>query len=226
MKINLTHILISFIVVIGLIAGNVYQYQNPKVVEVPTGQESIDSTAWVSQVVHLTHGMIIDSLRAKNKKLAQRIEESKDKIASYTSINGMLKMKLDSVKNAPSTNNIDLNSLMLKDGDLWTFADTAFTRTEYFGNNLFEISAVARFLNDSLSLDIKKPIQQRPIELDVATTFNEDRSRMLTYVTSPDFDSLRYKSYTELEPKNRIPRLWIGAGGGVIVTLGTILLLR
>jgi hypothetical protein len=50
--------------------------------------------------------------------------------------------------------------------------------------------------------------------------------RLLTYVTSPDFDSLEYKSYTELQPQNRLPKFWIGAGAGVAATLAGIIILR
>jgi len=225
MTIELKHILITLLIVCGLIAGNVYQYQNPQTVEVPAEQTAIDSTAWVQKSAYQSRGSIIDSLRAQNEKLAQKIEDTGDEISNYTSIIGNLRLQLDSVQNEGATNAIDLASLMLE-RDSTQFADTTFTRTEIFGNGLLSISATAQISDNSLSLDIQQPHQLRPIRIDVANTWNESRTRMLDYVSSPDFDSVRIRSYTELKPETKLPRFWIGTGTGIAVTLATILILK
>jgi hypothetical protein len=227
MKIKFAHILAALLLVIGLIAANVYQYQNPKVVEVPAKQTAIDSTAWVKQSAYVTRGMIIDSLKKKNEKLAEQVRQSKDKIANYTSITGKLKLKVDSLEDQkpvridsfftyskPEEKAIDLS-----------LKDTTVTFNRSFSDGLFKVQSDVVFewpyLDNKISLS-----QERDIKIDVVNTFNTDRSRLLTYVTSPDFDSLKYQTYTELEPKNRLPKFWIGAGAGVAATLTGIIILR
>jgi hypothetical protein len=183
---------------------------------VPTGQTEIDSTAWVKRTAYVDRGMIIDSLKAQNKKLGDRIQNSEDEIASYTSIIGKLRLKNDSLKNQP----VRIDSFFVRDE-----IDTTLTFQQTFSDSLFLVQSYVQFewpyLDNRLELS-----QERPIRIDVANTFNDDRSRMLTYVTSPDFDSLRYRSYTELEPKNELPKFWIGAGAGVAGTLAAIILLK
>lgn len=229
MKIKLTHILGILFVFVLLVAGNVWQYQNPEVVKVPADQTKIDSTAWVQQSTYMARQLLIDSLRAENEKLAEKIEQSQDKIANYTSIIGRLRIENDSLKNEP-VNIADLFTFdttvtrNTQPADL-NVMDTTLTFQQTFSDSLFRVKSNVSFnwpyLDNELHLS-----QQRPINIDVVNTFNDDRSRMLTYVTSPDFDSLRYKSYTELQPKDELPKFWIGAGTGVAATLVGIILIN
>ncbi|TYP92096.1 hypothetical protein LX73_2344 [Fodinibius salinus] len=225
MKIELKHILITALVLILLIAANVYQWNNPQVVEVPAEQTKIDKGAWVQKSAYQTRAAIIDSLRAQNEKLADRIEDTGDKIANYTSIIGNLRLQLDSVKNESATNAIDLTSLLVQ-RDSTQFADTTFTRTEIFGDNFLSVTATAKIQNNTMSLDIQQPQQLRPLRIDVANTTNESRTRNLLYVQSPDLDSVQVRSVTGLEPKKELPKFWIGAGIGVAGTLTGFILLK
>lgn len=205
--------------IIALIGFNVYQWNNPKVVEVPAGQAEIDSTAWVQRTAYTERGTIIDSLEAQNEALAKKVKDSKDKIANYTSITGKLKLKVDSLENQEP---VRIDSFMTTDLGV---QDTTVEFNETFGNGLFRVQSDVIFKWPYLDNEIYLT-QQRDIRIDVANTFNDSRTRMLTYVTSPDFDSLKYQSYTQLEPKNELPKFWIGAGVGVAGTLAAIILLN
>lgn len=225
MEVKLSHILVTLLLVCGLIAGNVYQWQNPQTVEIPAEQTAIDSSAWVQRSAYQTRGSIIDSLRSQNEKLAERIEDTGDKIANYASINAQLKLELDSVKNKAATNAIDLSELLLQK-DSTQFADTTFTRTEIFGDNFLSVSAMAHISDNQLSLDIQAPNQLRPLRIDVVNTVNESRTRNLFYAHSPDFDSVKIRSVTNMSPKNELPKFWIGVGTGLTATLTGILILK
>ncbi|MFH5884657.1 hypothetical protein ACG2F4_10120 [Halalkalibaculum sp. DA3122] len=102
--------------------------------------------------------------------------------------------------------------------------DTTVTFTETFTYGLFRVCSDVVF--DWPLLGNRLQLTRRPLRIDVATTTNENRTRMLTYVTSPDFERLEYKSYTELKPRNKIPRFWIRAGAGMADTLTGIILLQ
>lgn len=228
MKITINHILITTVILIGLIAGNVYQWQNPKVIEVPTQQTAIDSTAWVKKSAYADRGTIIDSLRAQNEKLSQRVKESGDQIASYTSIVGKLRLEVDSLQQeTESWNAIPLVEKMLeRDHRQFAMSDTTFYKTKTFGDGLLQVTGFVRFRDNEFMFDILPPQQLRPVRLDVAHTINEDYSRSLVYVTSQDFEQLEYSSSTELKTKKELPKFWIGAGAGVIVTLTAIIFLN
>lgn len=220
MKINLSHILITLVIIIGLVAGNVYQYQNPTVVEISLGQTAIDSTTWVKRTAFATRGLIIDSLRSQNETLADRIRRSKDRIASYTSIIGQLRLKVDSLERGP----VRLDSIFAGTPDL-NVMDTTVTFRKTFSGGLFQVTSDIIFdwpyLDNRLQLT-----QQRPIRIDMASTLGRDPSRMLIYVTSPDFADLKYQSYTELKLQKKFPKFWLGAGMGVAATLTGIIVLQ
>lgn len=216
--------LITIGIIIALIAGNVYQFQNPKVIEVPSGTEQIDSTAWVQRSALADAETIIDSLENQNKAMADRIEKQGDQIANYTSITGRLKLKVDSLQSQP-WNAIPLTERMLARDYIATM-DTTFHQSKTFGNGLFKVDGLVRIrLTPSEGLQFKQDfyIQQlRDIRLDVVHTLSDDNARSLVYVTSPDFSDLKYQSFTELKQKKRLPWFWIGLGTGVV---GTIILL-
>lgn len=240
--------------IIALIGMNVYQWNNPKVVEVPAGQQAIDSTAWVQRTAYTQRGNIIDSLKSQNQALAEKVKDSQDKIASYTAINGRLNLKVDSLKKQATWNAVTLDSMVDQVESLQADSSSdssgvirrSFTESRSFGNQLFEVTGTVDvelnpcgFTSEQIQMGLECPSdfflrvrqdlqisQLRDIRIDVANTFNDSRTRMLTYVTSPDFDSLEYQSYTELQPKNELPKFWIGAGVGAAGTLAAIILLR
>lgn len=205
--------LISILVVVGLVAGNVYQFQNPKVIETPAGTEQIDSTSWVQQSTVLTQGMIIDSLEQQNEAMAKRIEEQKDQIASHTAITGRLKTQVDSLEEAV-WNSVSFNAKQIESQGI----DTTFKRSKTFGDGLFRVDGYVDLRYNKTGLQVRQDFdlnQIRDIRLDVVNTISDNNSRSLVYVTSPDFESLEYQTYTELEQKNKLPWFWIGLGVGV-----------
>ena len=251
---DLKYVIGGALLVILLIGLNVYQWQNPSVVEVPAGQQEIDSTAWVQRTAYTERGSIIDSLQAQNEALAKKVKESKDKIANYTAINGRLNLKVDSLKQQATWNAVTLDRMMgevaaLQEdstADSSNVISRSFVESQTFGNELFKVTGSVDvelnpcgFTTEQIQLGLDCPrdfflrvrqgfslSQQRDIRIDVANTFNDSRTRMLTYVTSPDFDSLEYQSYTQLKPKNGLPKFWIGTGVGIAGTLAAIILLN
>lgn len=215
MKLKLSHIIFAFVVVALLVAGNLYQYQNPNVVEVPAGQTQIDSTAWVKRSAYASRGMIIDSLEAQNKKMAEKIRASGDAIAGYTSIVGRLRTEKDSLAEQLKQKTFDLSALNFTTSG--ASRDTVFVRTQHFGDGLFEVQSAVKIDYPTLTNDLELQ-QLRDIRLDVVNTINDDRSRVLTYVTSPDFKELEYQSFTELEQKKELPWFWIGLAAGAVGT--------
>lgn len=226
------------ILVILLIAGNVYQFQNPKTINIPTGQEQIDSTAWVKKSAVADKETIIDSLEQQNQKMANRIQEQGDKIASYVSITGRLKTEVDSLEKQAQWNDIFFSDSLLADTtqrDSTDIIERTFTESRTFGNGLFKVTGQVDmqlnpcgFTVEQIQMGLNCPTnfllrvrqnlqleQLRDIRLDVTSTINEDKSRALVYVTSPDFENLEYESYTELEPEKKLPWFWIGLGAGV-----------
>lgn len=218
---NKTTIFIVFLILL-LAAGNVYQWQNPNVVEVPAdGQQEIDKGAWVQRSAYITRGMLLDSLKVQNEALAAQVRESRDEIANLTLINGRLNLKVDSLS-ATGTRIINLPPITgLHPQETETVYTAPFSAE--FGNGLFrvnslvQVSRIKPFPDKELSLQIDNTLelqQLRDIRLSVTNTMNKDRSRLLTYVTSPDFDHLEYQTFTEIEHRKRWPWFWIGVGTG------------
>lgn len=255
MDITVKHIAGVSLVIILLVGANVYQFQNPKTVKVPEKQTEIDEGAWVKQSAYAGRGMIIDSLEAQNKKLAQRVKESRDKIASYVSITGRLRTEIDSLEQQARWNAFSIGDMMAQIDSLAedsTGRDTtdvvrrSFTETRSFGGGLFKVTGRVEininpcgFTAEQIQLGLHCPSgwlfrvrqdlqldQLRDIRLDVASTVNEDRSRALVYVTSPDFEDLEYQSYTEFEPETKLPKFWIGLATGAGAALTAIIVLN
>ncbi|WP_040516722.1 hypothetical protein [Gracilimonas tropica] len=234
MSIDLKHTAAILLVIIGLIALNVYQWQNPRVVEVPGGTQQIDSTAWVQRSAYLDRGSIIDSLKKQNKALANEILEYGDAIASYARLTGKLRLKVDSLEthkeewqDIPKNSFIsekdtlrDANTAFLRKArldllDMKTLADTTFISQRQFGGGLFLVTGTVEFKQRQFRQRLYLE-QLRDIRLDVVSTVSRDQSRVLTFVSSPDFESLEYKSFTELKPqRKRLPWFWIGLATGV-----------
>lgn len=97
--------------------------------------------------------------------------------------------------------------------------------TRIFGDNLFRVNSQVQ-LHPSWIQNIIELIQLRDIRLSVVNTINDDQSRVLTYVTSPDFVDLEYQSYTELKQKKNFPWFWVGLGAGVITATGVAAIIR
>lgn len=212
------------LIIIALIGGNVYQWQNPNVVQVPVGQEQIDSTSWVQQSTILSQRQIIDSLDAQNEAMASRIEEQQDQIANYTTITGRLKTQMDSLQSDPPVWNAIPLVEQFQQQDSTAIYDTTFTRSKIFGDGLFRVDGQVDFrYRNNTGFEIRQDFgltQLRDIRIDVVSTINKDHSRALTYVTSSDFEDLNYKTYTELEPKKKWPWFLIGLGVGFVGAIG------
>lgn len=227
MNINLKYLLGTLLLIISLIALNVYQWQNPAVVEVPAGTQQIDSTAWVQKSAYTKQGSIIDSLKRQNKALAKKVKTTGDEIANYTAITAKLNLQVDSLQaEREAWQNIPKHSLISEDSSgsrkqrlinlqYSSLADTVFATHRQFGDGLFLVTGKVQFRYNRFRQQLYLE-QLRDIRLDVATTVNKDKSRVLTYVTSPDFASLQYKSFTTLKPKTNLPWFWIGLAGGVV----------
>lgn len=229
MNINLKYLLGALLLIISLIALNVYQWQNPAVVEIPAGAQQIDSTAWVQRSAYSKQGAIIDSLKLTNKALAKKVKATGDDIANYTAINAKLNLQVDSLQaEQEAWQKIPKNSYISEDSSgsrkqrlinlqYSSLADTTFTAYKQFGDGLFLVTGKVQFRRNQFRQQLYLE-QLRDIRLDVASTVNKDRSRVLTYVTSPDFASLEYKSFTTLKPKTKLPWFWIGLASGVVST--------
>ncbi len=88
-----------------------------------------------------------------------------------------------------------------------TLKDTLISRTETWSDSLFATDAIAQFRNDSLTLESRLR-QLRNIRIDVVSTVSDDQRQVNTFVRSPDFDSLRVTSVTEIKPKAKNKWLW------------------
>lgn len=240
-----TTAIISIIVII-LVAGNVYQFQNPKTVEIPTGKEKIDSTSYVKKSSLSDKETIIDSLESQSEKLAQKVKDQGDKIASYVSITGRLKTEVDSLEKEAEWNSFNLNEINFGSDSLSEDSsgviEKSFKESRTFGNGLFRVDGVVDaelnpcgFNIEQIQMGLECPTnfllrvrqnlsltQLRDIRIDVVSTFNEDESRALVYITSPDFEDWDYRASTEFEPENKLPWFWIGLGfgfGGALVLI-------
>lgn len=217
MKDTLITILVS-----AILGGAVIWWVKPaQVVEVPGEQTPIDSTAWVLRAALTARQVIIDSIEAENKAMAERIEQMGDQIASYTQINGQLRLEVDSLAN-DRWNTIPLVDNMLR-RDSMAMVDTMFTHTQSFGDGLFQVNGIVRVqINPETGIRVQQQFgleQLRDIRLSVVNTFNDDYTRSLVYVTSPDFEDLQYQSFTQLQPRRNPPWFWIGLGVGAAAIL-------
>lgn len=264
---NVKHSLIITLILVGLIGLNVYQWQNPKVVEVPSGIEQIDSTAWVQRSAYTTRLAIIDSLEGQNKELSRKVNALGDVVYSYANITGRLRLQKDSLENEltewqeipememtagrpelkesspPDSLTEDERSFLekaredyyemkqlmdsslitnhefnvLPDGMIPANEPKRFIKERQFGGGLFVVTGIVEFQGNQFRQHLELE-QIRDIRLDVATTVSDDQSRVMFFVTSQDFESLEYQSFTELKPKNKLPWFWIGVATGVAGT--------
>jgi len=211
MRIPGHYILLALSVFLLLVAGNIYQLRNPRVVTIPGyKQQQIDSTTWVLRSRYQRRGQVLDSLKRISRNLAGRIRKSHNQVAAYTQIVGRLKTRIDSLQSGADT--VRIRPDLLRDTTL------AFSRI--FGNHLFRVDSKVHFRNwqvwDELSLN-----QMRPIKLNVVTTVEPHRRYVLTYVNSPDFDSLRYRSVTTLKYHKRLPGFLLGSAA-TLLALGIV----
>ncbi|HKI46708.1 MAG TPA: hypothetical protein VKA08_15370, partial [Balneolales bacterium] len=100
------------------------------------------------------------------------------------------------------------------------FKDTTLRFSRTFGNHLFQVDSKVRLRGrqvwDDLSLH-----QLRDVKLNVVTTQEAHNKYVLTYVNSPDLESLHYKSVTSLKPEKRFPWFWVGLGSGLVISAMT-----
>ena len=212
MKASLNHVVTTLVIIVLLIAGNVYQFYNPRIIEVPEYiQTEIDSTAWVQRSAYLSRGMLIDSLSAENKKLSERVSESRDQIANLTTITGKLNLQVDSLQKQLNLHKLDFSLLpyLAEKPEPQTYITP-----RIFGDNLFKVMSEVTFTPPNQMHNRIEIEQLRGIRLTVATTISSDHSRILTYVTSEDFETLEYETYTELSQKRLWPWFTIGLGVG------------
>lgn len=224
MNMSIKHAIAVLVVIIGLIGLNVYQFQNPKVVEVPIGATEIDSTAWVQRNAYMTRGAIIDSLKRQNKDLSKRLKKTGDQVANYAQITGKLRVQRDSLKSEIDAWNTIPEPLVADDSiqsdttesieSMPLPADSTFMTQKQFGSGLFVVTGLVEFKGYQFRQHLELE-QIRDIRIDVATTVDKDRHRILTYVTSQDFETLEYKSFTTFKPSKKLPWFWIGLGTGV-----------
>lgn len=236
MNLTLKHTAALLLLIIGLIGLNVYQWQNPTVVEAPSGTVEIDSTAWVQRNAYTTRGAINDSLRAQNEALAKKVVETQDAIFSYANLTGRLRVQKDSLEKeleewhqTPNQRSSIENQQSYMDQarksarELQAYMDTTFITQRTFGDGLFLVTGRVEFKGASFRQHVTLD-QIRDIRIDVATTVSDDQSRVLTFVTSRDFEQLEYQSFTELKPnKKNLPWFWIGLATGVA---GAVLVLE
>jgi hypothetical protein len=202
------------VIILLLIVGNAYQWHNPKVIEVPSGQKEIDPNAWVQRSAYVNRGSLLDSLRGVNEAMKKEIKDSKDQIANLTTIQGKLNLQVDSLKtevDIEKRNGLQLSSLLSIISS--PKPDTTYTFARTFGDELFRVNSEVQF-NDEQIENRLELVQLRDIRIDVANTMNDDYTRLLTYVSSQDFETLEYETYTEINPRRRYPVFWIGLGLG------------
>lgn len=212
MRIPGNYILIVLVVFLLLVAGNIYQFRNPRIVTVPKyRQQQIDSTTWVLRSRYQRRGQILDSLKRISANLAERIRKSHNQVAAYTQIVGRLKTRLDSLQSGPDT-------VRIRPGLL---RDTTLSFSRVFGNRLFRVDSKVYFRNWRVWNDLSLH-QLRPIKLNVVTTVAPHSRYVLTYVNSPDFDSLQYRSVTSLKYHKRLPGFLLGSAA----TLGMLAIIR
>ena len=166
-----------------------------------------------------------------------------DAIASYAFVTGRLRTENDSLKSeiaewqhvpvqqtSQSDSLTDLEKSFLEKArldalTLKSLIDTTFVRQQQFGNGLFVVTGLVEFRGNQFRQHLQLE-QIRDIRLDVTTTISDDQTRILTYVTSDDFESLEYKSFTELKPNTKLPKFWIGVAVGVAGSLGASIILN
>lgn len=234
MKIGFKQIGFVAAFIITLIALNVYQWQNPRIVEVPSDPVQFDSTAWVQRAAYNSQKEIIRKLENENQELAKRVKETGDAIANYAAINAKLNLQVDSLQKE-QWHSIDRNSLISESESFlekaqksyleYAYPDTSIMTQKLYGNGLFLVTGYVHFRGTQFRQELQLE-QLRDINLSVVNTMNSDRNRMLTYIHSPDFESLEYKSITELKPKTKFSKFWIGVGVGVISMAGLSILLQ
>lgn len=211
MRIPGHYLLLILAVFLLLLAGNVYQWRNPKIVTVPEyHQTKIDSSTWVLRSRYQARGQILDSLKRKSALLEKRIRKSGNQVASYVAIIGRLKTKLDSLQSGPDT-------VRIRPG---LFRDTTLAFSRVFGDRLFQVDSKVHFRNWRVWNDLSLH-QLRPIKLNVVTTVEPHNRYVLTYVNSPDFDSLQYRSVTSLKYHKRLPGFLLGSAA-TLLTLGVL----
>lgn len=177
-------------------------------VEVAGKPVQVDENVWVLRNVYNSRGMILDSLKIVNANLYKQIQRDKNQIANLTQIIGSLRTEIDGLKDGD-------DSLIVIGG--FELPDTSITFNRTFGDSLFAVKSTV-VMKDSTIQNQLILSNIRPIRIDVVNTMSADKSRIYTYVSSTDFDSLSYTSVTSLK-RDRL-RWWqwglVGFATGVV----------
>jgi nitrogen regulatory protein PII-like uncharacterized protein len=184
-------------------------------------QERIDSIRTVVSNGVRKREALLDSLAKKDKKFKELVESSNEKIANYTNIIGKLRLEADKLQDSLSDQSEFISTLtLLKDRSRsdGVFKDTTLSFQKTWTDSLFLTTAYTEFRNDSLRMDVSLE-QLRNIDLDIVTTVSDDKTRVNTFVRSPDFDSLEVKAFTEIQPKKRKPWGWVAASALAVLQL-------
>lgn len=199
-----------FIILISILA---YLVENPRTISVPDyRQTQIDSTTWVRRSRYERRGKIIQKLTAENKQMGRRVRRRGNTIAAYVQIVGHLHSKIDSLAKdqQPEIRHIK-----------GCHRDTTLTWSRTFGNKLFRETSTVSLHGDTIQ-NVLSLQQLRPVKITVVNTIAKNNSAVLTYVNSPDFDSLHYRSVTNLKSHKKLPRFWLGSAA----TLGVVAILK
>lgn len=190
-------------------------------------QQRIDSISVVKQAVVARRSAIEDSLRALDEKFADYILRTDQEINDYTTIIGRLRLQKDRLEDSTHTlqRRLSLAQFINQDSSVTnTFKDTLISRTETWSDSLFATDAIVEFSNDSLSVDSQLR-QLRNIRIDVVNTVSDDRRQVNTFVRSPDFDSLKVTTVTEITPPKKKPWGW-GLAGILLIKEAVQLLIK
>lgn len=164
-------------------------------------QQKLDSTAVVARNARQSREQIADSLESLDKDFSEYVLRTNQKISSYTTIIGRLRIEKDDLQDSLSErqSGVFLGDLFGEDHLVTkTFKDTLVSRTNTWSDSLFATKAIAEFSGDSLYLDSELRALRLP-RIDIATTVADDGSQVNTFVRSLDFDSLNVRSVTEVE---------------------------
>lgn len=173
-------------------------------------QQRLDSLSVVKQAALASRDAIEDSLEALDKEFSQHVTRTNQKISSYVTVIGSLRIERDQYKDSASAlaGRLSIGDLLNQDSSVTnTFKDTLVSRTETWSDSLLATHAIARFENDSLSLESRLE-RLRDMRFDIVTTESEDRSQMNIFVRSPDLDSVEVRAVTEIKPQKRKPWGW------------------
>lgn len=194
-------------------------------------QKQLDSMSVVARASMISRAAIEDSLTSLDEKFAEYVTSTNQKIASYTTIIGQLRIEKDQLQDSlsESADGTFLGDLVVSDTLVTNrFRDTLVSRTSTWSDSLFATTAVADFKGDSLYLNSDLRALRNP-RIDVAETVSDDGSQVNIFVRSPDFDSLEVRSTTEIKPEKsalETAKTYFAVGGVALVIKEAITIIK